>query len=177
MYMALHPCACGDERFALALRMTVEDGALVTRYAGRCRNCHAWREFAFRVDDEFAADGAHPPLTRGEPQFGRGTEPSEIIDAGLWLRSADRIVAATPTNILGVSENEWLKRRYLFKTAAECVGEVLKFIPGDLDDVPDTAFWTDEGRADRDRDPVRFRRDKLERFRQTCLELVGRYGD
>jgi hypothetical protein len=177
MFMALHPCACGDERFAPAVRMTLDDGELVTHYAGRCRTCHTGREFAFRIDDEFTADGEHPPLTPGEPEYGRGPEPSEIIDAGQWLRSAERIVAATPSNILGVSEREWLARRYRFKAAAESVGEVLKFIPADLDDVPDHAFWTDDGRAERDRAPDRFRRDKLERFRHTCLELAQRYSE
>jgi hypothetical protein len=177
MYMALYPCGCGDERFAAALRMTLEDGVLVTHYSGRCRTCHTQRDFAFCIDDEFSPDGDDPPLTPGEPEFGRGTEPSEIIDAGQWLRSADRIVAVTPSNILGTSEEEWLARRYMFKAAAQSVGEVLKFIPADLDDVPDRAFWTDDGRAERDRAPDRFRRDKLERFRHACLELASRYSD
>jgi hypothetical protein len=176
MFMALHPCACGDERFAMALRMTEEDGELVTRYTGRCRTCHTVRDFRFRIDDEFAPAGDAPPLTPGEPEFGRA-EPSDIIDAGQWLRSADRIVAVTPSSILGVSEEEWRTRRYMFKAAAESVAEVLKFIPADMDDVPDDGFWTDDGRAERDRAPDRFRRDKLERFRSACLELVRRYAD
>jgi hypothetical protein len=38
----------------------------------------------------------------------------------------------------------------------------LKFIPGREPVVPDTAFWTPEGRAIRDREPGRFRRPRLE---------------
>jgi hypothetical protein len=115
------------------------------------------------------------PLTAGEPEFGRA-EPSEIIDAGQWLRCADRIQAATPASVLGVSADEWRARRYMFKAAAESVGEVLKFIPGDADDVPPRGFWTEDGRAERDRDPHRFRRDRLEHLRLVCLDLAARFA-
>jgi hypothetical protein len=186
MYMALHPCgACGDEKFARTVRMIVDGDALITRYTGPCRTCHAGRDFRFRIDDEFAdaetadaesADGGRtPPLTAGEPEFGRAGA-SEIIDAGQWLQCADRIIAATPSAILGVPEDEWRRRRYMFKAAAESVGEVLKFIPAGSDDVPPDSFWTDDGRDLRDRVPGRFRRDKLEHLRLACLDLAARFA-
>jgi len=170
--MALHPCgSCGDEAFAATLRMSPADGSIVTRYVGPCRTCHAERDFRFRIDDE----GASPPLAAGEPEFGR-TEPSGLIDAGQWLRCADRILAATPSSVLGVSEEEWRERRYLFKAAAESVAEVLKFVPDGADAVPERSFWTDDGRAERDRAPDRFRRDTLEHLRLACLELASRFA-
>ncbi len=175
--MALHPCAsCGDEQFAAVTRMTLEDGVLVTRYTGPCRTCRSTRDFRFRIDDEFAVDGRTVPLTPGEPEFGRA-DPSEIIDAGQWLRSADRILAATPTSVLGVPAEEWRARRYLFKAAAESVGEVLKFVPGDDEDVPPRGFWTEDGLAERDRAPHRFRRDHLEHLRLVCLDLAARFAE
>jgi hypothetical protein len=177
MYMALHPCgACGDDRFVKAMRMSVDGGTLVTRYEGPCRTCRTSRDFAFRIDNEFADDGQTQPLTPGGPEFGRAAA-SEIIDAGEWLRSADRIIAATPSSILGVSPEEWRRRRYMFKAAAESVGEVLKFIPDGADEVPSQFFWTDDGREVRDRAPGRFRRDKLEHLRLACLDLAARFAE
>jgi hypothetical protein len=174
--MALHPCAdCGDEQFTVTVGLSLDDGELVTRYVGPCRTCPATREFRFVVDDEFAVDGETVPPVPGEPEFGR-TAPSEIIDPGQWLRSADRIVATTPTNVLGVDEREWEARRFLFKAAAESVGEVLKFIPVGADEVPPSCFWTDDGQAVRDRAPERFRRGELERLRLACLDLAERYA-
>ena len=156
--------------------MRVEDRVLVTRYGGRCPTCRHEREFRFRIDNELAEDGQTAPLIPGEPEFGRA-EPSEIIDAGQWLRSADRILAATPSSVLGVSAEEWRARRYMFRAAAESVGEVLKFIPDDADEVPDRSFWTDDGRVERDRAPDRFRREKLEHLRLVCLDLAARFAD
>ena len=176
LFMMLNPCAgCGDEQFAYAVHLTVVDGDLLTRYAGPCRTCTAPREFTFDIEDEFAVDGQTLPLVPGEPEFGRRT-PSTLIDAGQWLTCADRIIAGTPTNVLGVAAPEWETRRYLFKAAAESVGEVLKFIPDDGEVVPAAGFWTEEGRAAHAEDPDRYRRAGLEKLRLTCLDLAARYS-
>jgi hypothetical protein len=175
LYMAIHPCAaCGDDQFDTVVRNSLAGDDLVTAYQGPCRTCRADREFRFRIDDETVADGESPPLATGEPEFGRAT-PSTIIDAGQWLRCADRILDTTPNNVLGVSEDEWQARRFLFKAAAESVGEVLKFIPDGADGVPEHGFWTADGRAERDRAPGRFRRAPLERLRFACLDLTATY--
>jgi hypothetical protein len=176
-YLGLHPCPqCGDERFDPVVAVLVEDGVLITRYTGRCRTCRSAREFRFRIDEEWADNDLGPGLTPGPPRFGK-SDPSEIIDAGQWLRAADLIMSETPTNILGVSENEWRERQYLFTVAAESVGEVLKFIPDGADRVPSTCFWTDLGREMRDQAPQRFARDKLEHQRAVARELAARYRD
>jgi hypothetical protein len=181
MFMALHPCpTCGDEQFDAVVRNSLAGEAgtagddLETAYSGPCHTCGTAREFRFRIDDETETDGETVPLALGEPEFGRAT-PSAIIDAGQWLQSADRILAATPSNVLGVSEEEWEARRFLFKTAAESVAEVLKFIPAGADGVPPQGFWTDEGRAAHDASPERFQRAPLERLRLACLDLTARY--
>ncbi|WP_203927853.1 hypothetical protein [Virgisporangium ochraceum] len=167
LFMALHPCGvCGDGSFVPVVREVLEDGVLVTHYTGRCDTCRALRDFRFRIDREPEGDG---------PRFG-GDEPSEIIDAGQWLRGVDRVLAETPSNILGVSEEEWRARRYMFAAAAESVGEVLKFIPAGDDAVPPGAFWTASGREMRDAVPERFERDRLEQLRGVCLELAARFA-
>lgn len=172
MFMALHPCGrCGDAEFAPVVRQLREDGGLVTRYTGRCGTCRALRDFRFRVDREREDGGAGLDDVR----FG-ADDPSEIIDAGQWLRAADRILAETPSNVLGVSAREWRERRYMFTAAAESVGELLKFIPDGADAVPPTAFWTDSGREMRGRAPDRFERDRLEHLRGVCLQLAARFS-
>jgi hypothetical protein len=176
LFMALHPCAaCGDEQFDATVRSTLVGEDLQTAYAGPCRTCRAGREFRFRIDDESVDDGQTLPLSPGEPRFGRAA-PSTIIDAGQWLRCADRILEVTPTTVLGVSEEEWVARRFLFAAAAESVGEVLKFIPAGADDVPERHCWTEEGQDLRKRSPDRFARGALERLRLTCLDLAARYS-
>lgn len=173
--MALHPCEqCGDGTFAPVVRMLREDGVLLTRYTGRCGTCRSLRDFRFRIDREWTDDGNGPPTDRDELRFG-SSGPSELIDAGQWLRAVDRILADTPSTVLGVSEDEWRARRYLFTAAAESVAEVLKFIPPGADEVPDRAFWTEDGRAEHDRDPGRFHREPLEHLRSVCLGLAARY--
>jgi hypothetical protein len=180
LYMALNPCpGCGDEQFHVTVHTTLVDGDLLTRYTGPCRTCTAAREFSFDIGDS-GDSGDVGDIgdidSAGEVEFGRD-EPSALIDAGQWLTCAERIIASTPTTILGVSEDEWRARRFMFRTAAESVGEVLKFIPDGADAVPPQAFWTDDGRAARDRTPDRFRRAHLHRLRAACLELVARYED
>src|SRR5207302_144240 len=111
----------------------------------------------------------------GEPEFGRAT-PSEIIDPGQWLHGADRILETTPTSVLGIDPAESEARRFLFKAAAESVGEVLKFIPDGAETVPPQCFWTAEGRQRYAASPDRFQRTALERLRLACLDLVERYA-
>jgi hypothetical protein len=171
LYMALNPCpGCGDEQFHVAVHTTLVGGDLLTRYTGPCRTCAAAREFSFAIEDSEDSEDVD------DVEFG-GPEPSTLIDAGQWLTCAERVIASTPTTMLGVSEDEWRARRFMFRAAAESVGEVLKFIPDGAQGVPSHAFWTDDGRAARDRTPDRFRRAHLDRLRAACLELTARYAD
>ena len=164
LYMAIHPCGdCGDADFDATVRTALAGDDVVTVFSGPCRSCRAEREFRFRIDDATA------------DEFG-GATPSTIIDAGQWLRCADRILETTPNTVLGVPAEEWQARHFLFRTAAGSVGEALKFIPHGADGVPPQGFWTDEGRAEHARAPQRFRRAELERLRLACLDLTATYA-
>jgi hypothetical protein len=164
LYMAIHPCAdCGDAEFDLTVRTSLAGADLLTVYSGPCRSCRAEREFRFLIESDTA------------DEFGAAA-PSTLIDAGQWLRCADRILEATPNTVLGVPAEEWRARRFLFRTAAGSVAEVLKFIPDGADSVPPQGFWTDEGKAEHARAPARFRRAELERLRLACLDLTATYA-
>jgi len=49
--------------------------------------------------------------------------------------------------------------------AIACVDEVLKFLPAGADEPPAAAFWSADGRSERDRDPARFARSALNQRR------------
>ena len=116
-------------------------GVLCARYHGTCRTCGAIREFVFELPP------AQRPLT-DRVEFG-GADPSRLLDPGEWMAISDEHAALEP----GTPRN--------LEVARAALEEVLKFLPDGAHGVPDKAFWTERGRAVRDRDPWRFRRDQL----------------
>ena len=53
--------------------------------------------------------------------------------------------------------------------------EVIKFLPGGGDRVPDKAFWTERGRAVRDREPGRFRAARLAAILDAYRKQLAKY--
>ncbi|MFB6720130.1 hypothetical protein ACFCV3_08230 [Kribbella sp. NPDC056345] len=119
-------------------------GELVLAYDTECSSCGTDREYYFELPERETGLGA----------FG-GSEPSELIDAGQWLALADELASRVPTD-------DPIARAERLGWAAAAVDEVLKFVPVGEDDVPDWAFWTEDGRQTRDEQPGRFRRQRLE---------------
>ncbi|MEO7734627.1 MAG: hypothetical protein ABIY55_26965 [Kofleriaceae bacterium] len=81
-------------------------------------------------------------------------EPSQLIDAGQFLRESDRAVrrvvgSPAPQNLY------WLGR------AIACLEEVLKWIPKGEDRPPVSAFFTEDGLRFSREEPGRFRRPRL----------------
>lgn len=133
-------CGSGDAVW----QHDVDDGAL--RYVGTCARCGAEREYLFSPPYEGLLDEVET--------FG-GAEPSELVDAGQWLAIADTIAGEV------AADDRSAAARAAMAYAYQAVQEVLKFVPWTGDAVPDEAFWTDAGRAERERDPGRFRVDRL----------------
>jgi hypothetical protein len=175
LYMSLRPCPkCGDAKFARTMAVSLEDGVLVNRYVGPCRRCGTMREFRFIIDDGLPPDAAPPD--DGDQVFDQTGRPSRIIDPGEWLRSVDRVGHATPTTILGISPEERRSRRFMLRSGAAMVNEVVKFIPEGDDEVPEPAFWTEDGKAMRASSPERFTRAELEKLQLLYLDLADRYA-
>ncbi|MGW5189168.1 hypothetical protein ACWEOO_07940 [Kribbella sp. NPDC004138] len=142
LYLDLTACAgCGSDQ--ASWEHDVHDGAL--RYVGACAGCGAEREYLFSPPYQGLDDST---------TFG-GPEPSELVDAGQWLAVADRIAGEVP------ADDRSEAARTVMEYAHQAVREVLKFVPPAADAVPEEAFWTDAGRAERDREPGRFRVDRL----------------
>lgn len=147
LYLDLTPCdACGSTETEWQHGQAMIDSELASCYDGVCANCGAEREYFFGLPAQEIAAGNFPT-------FG-GPEPSELLDAGRWLELADQVAGDVP-----LDDSE--AARHTLAIAAAAVAETLKFIPPDLDAVPDQAFWTAEGRRVRDAEPGRFRRDRL----------------
>ena len=94
----------------------------------------------------------------GWPTFG-GPEPSQLIDAGEWLWVADHVASSVPPD-----PEEGARALSMARAAVE---EVLKFVPGGWDRVPDQGFWTERGLRVRTAEPGRFRVERLLVVRDT----------
>jgi hypothetical protein len=163
LYIELHACECGERNVTHHRHATLQgDGYWASDHELTCPNCSAEREFIFRTTD-----------WPSWPESGYGgPEPSEIIDAGQWLIIADLCassVAATPSQV----PDERAKQRAAMQMAVDALAEILKFIPDGESIVPDSGFWTPEGRAERHREPGRFRRPRLEVVLQTYQRILA----
>lgn len=140
LYLELSPCPdCGSTRTDWHDQQ-LDD---VLSCTGVCAGCGAFREYLFS-----------PPRHPYDDEFG-GPEPSELIDAGQWLALADRIAG----QVAAGDRSE--QARAAMAVARQAVAEVVKFVPPAADAVPDEAFWTAAGRAERALDPGRFRLERL----------------
>lgn len=158
LVMNLRPCVCGEtelaDRTSSAVTLGGEDGE---RFSGHCVSCGRHRRFTFRMRP------TEPGEIDFEVRFGRGDEPSRLIDAGEWLGvaelygqvAAERLAEGEPVG------DDVASLHHLLVSAAEAVGEVLKFLPPDAEEVPEGAFWSPGGRQAYEIAPERFTRAAL----------------
>lgn len=169
IYMDLHPCQCGDNKFERNSSVIEAEGDLASRYEGACLGCGRTREFIFALPDDVTLP---PP---GTVVFGDGS-PSELLDPGEWLWVADRYASATPgSGILGTDEARVARQQVV--TAEAAMGEVLAFVPSGADMVPFEALRTERGRSVYDAEPGRFYQDRLEVVRDTYRQLIADLDD
>jgi hypothetical protein len=143
LFIELNVCACGQTPGELAHRLVSRDDRLVALYEGNCARCGRSLEYAFPLADEIVA----------ADKFG-GREPSQLIDAGQFLRESDR-AARRVADSLAPESLYWLGR------AIACLEEVLKWIPEGEERLPASAFFTEDGLRGSREEPGRFRRPRL----------------
>lgn len=170
LYLALHPCACGEASFPATSSVVEYDDDLANRYAGRCPRCDAEREFVFGLPER--AHGGRP----GHVTYGDDT-PSQLLDPGEWLWTADRFARGVPADVTGLAGGARRGARHRLLSAAAAMDEVVKFVPSGLEQVPETAFWSERGRAVFAEEPGRFFRDRLEVVADTYREMAGELQD
>lgn len=142
VYMDQRPCECGDIEFPRTSAVMTDGGVLCSRYYGKCRSCGRDREFIFELPPKQLPIG-------NQLEFG-GADASRLLDAGEWLAIAEYYAKLEPGTYKDL------------ETARAAMDEVLKFLPPGVDEMPDTAFWSEKGKAVRAREPARFRRARLE---------------
>lgn len=172
LYMALTPCqVCGATEFAPEHAVIVADGDLASQYAAPCPRCETPREFVFRIPEEVTVPDPQ------EPTFG-DERPSELLDAGQWLALADRFSGGVPAESAPeLPADQRRQARDDLRSAAAAIAEVIKFVPADEDTISSDLLWSDSGRAVYNREPGRFRRQRLAAVRQTYRELAERFPD
>jgi hypothetical protein len=147
LYLDLHPCDhCGSLETTWENAVAVADGVPVNRYAGTCSGCGASRVFWFGLPEREI-------IPAGYPTFG-GPEPSQLLDAGQWRWVADLTGADVP-------DDDPAEARRCLAIATAAVEEVVKFIPPGGEEVPERAFWSEQGRQVHEAEPSRFTLDRL----------------
>jgi hypothetical protein len=155
MYMDQQPCTCGDIEFDRQSAVMTDGGVLCSRYFGKCRTCGTMREFIFELPP------TQLPVTN-QVEFG-GRDTSRLLDAGQWMAISEyyaKLEPGTPDDL---------------DIARAAVEEVIKFLRNGVEGVPDTAFWTERGRAVRDREPARFRRSRLAAILDVYRKQLAKY--
>jgi hypothetical protein len=157
LYIALHPCPCGDPGPRPEHRLEAQGPALVAVYEATCPGCGRSRRFEFALDDELP-----PPA----PAFG-GAAPSTIICPGQFLAHADRLASAVPADPAGDDARGRLAE------AIAALDEVLKAIPAGADAVPADACFSVTGHRLYLAEPDRFRRARLEAVRAAHRQAIA----
>jgi hypothetical protein len=166
LYMDLHPCPCGEVVFDRQSAVVEAQGDLATHYAGPCSRCGTQREFLFRLPAEVLVPAV------GQVQFG-GAEPSELLDPGEWLWVSDAYASRGPADVTGLGAGEREDSAHDLATAVAAIDEALKFVPAGAEAVPESAFWSERGRAVRAEEPGRFRVSRLEAVRGAYRQLYA----
>lgn len=124
----------------------------------------ARRTFAFLEPDD--------PFVQG---IG-GPEPSRLIGPGQFLAHGEKLAASVPSDPALVDAKLHAAVAARLTLAAECVEEVLKFIPFGEDQVPMRAFKTVTGLRRYKETPGQFHRDRLEAIAGAYHAAAARYG-
>ncbi len=155
IYMDQRACTCGDIEFERQTAVMNDNGVPCSCYFGKCRTCGTPREFVFEL----------PPVRRAagnQVEFG-GSDRSRLLDTGEWMAISEYYAKLDP----GTFED--------LDTARAALEEVIKFLPDGADQVPDDAFWSERGRAVREREPGRFRRARLAAVLDAYRNQLAKY--
>jgi hypothetical protein len=156
LFLDLRPCErCGSVDMTWDSALVFIDGRAARSYFATCPACGLERKYTFWAPDP----RTQPARPEGAVSFG-GPEPSELLDAGEWLWVADLTASRVPVN-----DQRAAWRALAIATAA--MDEILKFVPPEAREVPDSGFWSARGHRVRAEEPGRFDRERLVIVRDT----------
>ncbi|GAB2934354.1 hypothetical protein GCM10027280_22690 [Micromonospora polyrhachis] len=114
-----------------------------------------------------------------------GVDRSTLVDAGQWyvIESANAGMAEAGLDRMGdepPDEETYWSILNAWNGAAAAAREIEKFLPGGVDEVPETAFWTDLGRHVHEQRRDVFRRSRMVRdvtfYRERRDDFQRRFG-
>jgi len=114
------------------------------------------------------------PGLRRKVEFG-GAQPSRLLDAGEWMKVADRYSERAPKSLAGLPEKQRRTAAHDVEFAVAAVAEALKFIPSGSERVSSTSLLSDRGKAYFNKDVRRFSRTELERFKGELEARLRRF--
>lgn len=159
LFMQQQACRCGEIGFQVAQHaLLVRDGVRLWQYDAACAGCGTSRQFEFR-----APVGPVPAY----PAFG-GSSPSQLLDAGQFLRIATMVADQIPADPADLPARDVDEAYQAISIAVAAVEEVLKFIPAGHTRVPRDALWEMQSLVEHDARPDRFVRRQL-------MAILGAY--
>lgn len=172
LYLDLRPCICGETQFEDRSSTSVTvDGTRAERISGHCAGCGRRRQFTFEM----------PPGTPEisfDIRYGKGDEPSRLLDAGEWLGVSELYAVAAEEQLRELDPNDddqVTRTYYLLSSASAAIDEVIKFLPDNAAEIPEGAFWSQAGRLVFETSPERFGRDRLVEERDDIRARVADY--
>lgn len=164
LYLDLHACDCGEQRFDPRHWLEQRGDDLVAVYEGECPQCGRTRRYEFLLAEEMPG-----PF----PSFGAGV--SQIIDAGEFLWAASERVGTIPVDLNLLAAQRWPQAMRDVRYGIAAVTEAVKFLADGTDELADTAVVAQRGRDLRQRRPRLFTRaglqGQLDSFRDTLADL------
>jgi hypothetical protein len=157
LYLDIRGCSRADRKSRLVAR----GDDLVTVYECTCGG--EPHQFEFSIPQPEARTGRY------------GDEaPSTLLGPGELLAWSDRVAQTVPAQPDGLSAEQRDEARRRLEIAAECVLEVLKFVPAGAERVPEEAFRSEADRAMLSLEPGRFSRARLEAIAGAYRQLAQR---
>ena len=105
-----------------------------------------------------------------------GAQPSKILDPAAFLRYADLLADSVPGSPSGLETPALKAAKFRLIKAAECIAEVMKFMPPSAQALDETAFLTEESRSYFSFSPGRFTRSRLNAVADTYQKIADEYA-
>ena len=155
LYVDLEAEAQGEVPVSRKRRKTERRRETFFLYEVRCKSGKLL-EFEFRED---GLPTPRPGLRR-KVAYG-GPQQSLLIDAGEWMKVADRHADRAPGSLAGLPERARREAKADMEIAVAAIEEVMKFLPDGADRVSSASLFSARGKAYFNKDVRRFRRDAL----------------
>lgn len=157
LYLDLRGCSRADR----TSRLVADGDELLTIYGCSCGGER--REFVFSIPTPEARTGRY-----GDE------EPSSIIGPGELLAWSEHLALTVPADPAGLSREQRQEGQSRMQIAAECLAEILKFIPPGASKVPEASFRSEADRTMYRSEPRRFERERLEAVAASYRAIAAR---